>query len=94
MSEIAKYKKEGFPDEWFLTDFTMRQVERRIANLELHYAALLVRHNALLKAVATLRNLECGVPEMGMLGAHKIIIETARAEVDRLIGEANDNGIY
>ena len=45
------------------------------------------RHTALREAVKVLRNLECGIPEMGMLGAHKVIIEAARAEVDRLLSE-------
>ena len=31
---IAKYRKEGCLGEWFLTDFTMEQVEGRIENLE------------------------------------------------------------
>lgn len=31
---IAKYRKAGFPKEWFLTDFTMEQVEGRLENLE------------------------------------------------------------
>src|SRR5271167_3163830 len=31
---IAKYRKEGHPGEWYLTDFTMAQVEERVLNLE------------------------------------------------------------
>jgi len=31
---IAKYRKEGYPGEWFLTDFTMEQVEGRVVYLE------------------------------------------------------------
>ena len=31
---IAKYKHEEYPDEWFLTDFTMSQVEGRLMLLE------------------------------------------------------------
>jgi len=31
---IAKYRQEGHPDKWWLTDFTMGQVEGRLADLE------------------------------------------------------------
>lgn len=31
---IAKYRKEGHPCQWWLSDFTMDQVEGRLANLE------------------------------------------------------------
>jgi predicted nucleic acid-binding Zn-ribbon protein len=31
---IAKYRKAEYPGEWWLTDFTMEQVERRMATLE------------------------------------------------------------
>lgn len=37
---IAKYRREGFPGEWYLTDFTMGQVEGRIADLETKNARL------------------------------------------------------
>ena len=37
---IAKYRKDGFPKEWFLTDFTMEQVEGRLENLEAENARL------------------------------------------------------
>jgi len=53
--------------------------------LVIEHAALLINHNALVEAVKTLRSLEGGIPEMGMLGAHKMITDVARAEVDRLI---------
>jgi hypothetical protein len=31
---VAKYKKQEYPDEWFLTEFTMNQVEGRLMLLE------------------------------------------------------------
>lgn len=31
--KIAKYREEGHPGKWWLTDFTMKQVEGRIADL-------------------------------------------------------------
>jgi len=31
---VAKYKKQEYPSEWFLTDFTMNQVEGRLMLLE------------------------------------------------------------
>ena len=31
---IAKYRKAEFPHEWWLTDFTMEQVESNIYNLQ------------------------------------------------------------
>ena len=37
---IAKYRKDGFPKEWFLTDFTMAQVEGRLEDLESENAKL------------------------------------------------------
>jgi hypothetical protein len=37
---IAKYKKQEYPNEWFLTDFTMKQIELRIKNLELEISKL------------------------------------------------------
>ncbi len=37
---IAKYRKAEYPGEWFLTDFTMEQVEGRLAALEAENARL------------------------------------------------------
>ena len=37
---IAKYRLGGFPGGWYLTDFTMEQVEGRIADLEAREARL------------------------------------------------------
>jgi hypothetical protein len=31
---IAKYRKDGHPGEWWITDFTIEQVEGRIEYLE------------------------------------------------------------
>jgi hypothetical protein len=31
---IAKYRKDGHPGEWWLSDFTMQQVEGRLEHLE------------------------------------------------------------
>lgn len=45
---IAKYRKAEYPGEWFLTDFTMEQVEGRLANLESENARL---REALLECV-------------------------------------------
>jgi len=45
---IAKYRKNGFPKEWFLTDFTMEQVEGRLESLEAENARL---REALLECV-------------------------------------------
>jgi len=35
--EIAKYRKEGYSGEWYLTDFTMEQVEKRLEYLEMYH---------------------------------------------------------
>ena len=53
---IAKYRKPEFPGEWWLTDFTMEQVEGRIANLEKCYAALLTANAAMREALEHCRN--------------------------------------
>ena len=34
VSNIAKYRDPAHPDRWYLTDFTMEQVEGRISRLE------------------------------------------------------------
>lgn len=44
---IAKYRKAEFPGEWWLTDFTMEQVEGSIRNLEAEIAALRARNEEL-----------------------------------------------
>ena len=36
---IAKYRKQEYPGEWFLTDFTMEQVERRLERASAALAA-------------------------------------------------------
>ena len=61
--------------------------EARHNALVIEHAALLINHNALVEAVKRMRRLEGGIPEMGMLGAHKMITDVARAEVDRLIAD-------
>jgi len=37
---IAKYRKSEYPGEWFLTDFTMEQVERRLEQAKAELSAL------------------------------------------------------
>jgi hypothetical protein len=37
---IAKYRKDGNTREWWLTNFTMEQVEGRIVDLEATYNAV------------------------------------------------------
>ena len=34
MSKIAKYRTPGLPGQWYVTDFTMDQIEEHIRNLE------------------------------------------------------------
>ena len=53
---IAKYRKDGFPKEWFLTDFTMEQVEGRLENLEAENARL---REALRECVEVLEKFTC-----------------------------------
>lgn len=40
MSEIAKYRESGYPGRWWLTDFTMGQIEQRLNATDARLAAL------------------------------------------------------
>jgi hypothetical protein len=48
---IAKYRKAEYPGEWWLTDFTMEQIEGRIINLERQLKTANIKIEALNKLV-------------------------------------------
>jgi len=48
---IAKYRKAEYPGEWWLTDFTMEQVEGRIIDLERQLKTANIKIEALNKLI-------------------------------------------
>lgn len=56
---IAKYRKAEYPGEWWITDFTMEQLERRLEQLE-------TKNESLRKAIFTApHNMGCACLQGG-----------------------------
>ena len=60
---IAKYRKAEYPGEWFLTDFTMEQVEGRLAALESENARLREALRELMEATESDCQNNCHAPD-------------------------------
>lgn len=71
-SSIAKYREEGHPRRWWLTDFTMEQVEGRLSDLERQNEELRREIEAGKKALGGFAgppfdgSIECGVNAISM----------------------------
>jgi hypothetical protein len=50
--KIAKYRKVEYPNEWFLTNFTMEQIERRLESLEQRVIELKNKNDELVELAA------------------------------------------
>lgn len=79
---IAKYRKTEFPGGWWLTDFTMEQVEGRLSDLENKNSRLQAELAEIKQSHIDIINEPCAGDEV-----HCTCVPTLRAEIKRLQAE-------
>lgn len=84
---IAKYRKDGFPKEWFLTDFTMEQVEGRLENLEAENARLREALRECVEATEAVDEWKSGEAPSFLGGYAFDLVKVARAKAREVLGD-------